>query len=253
MSLDFLAPAGGVASGSAPAEVPVARSPMERSARAAGASFRVENGWNIAAAYGASERERELCSSVVGWADVSHLGKLELQASPEAMRSILSAVTGDASVELGSATQAAGAWWLPLTASRTLVVCAASDAVEHQRRLVASAAEQPNHVSVADVSSVFAAMTLVGPLAREVFARFCAVDLRPAVTPVRALRPGSIARQPGLIVREDENRFLFLFGWAVGEYMWTVVEDAARHLGGGPVGVDALAAITQPSQERARA
>ena len=32
-----------------------------------------------------------------------------------------------------------------------------------------------------------------------------------------------------------------LFGAALGQYMWTVVDDAARHLGGGPVGVDALA------------
>ena len=31
-----------------------------------------------------------------------------------------------------------------------------------------------------------------------------------------------------------------LFGSALGQYVWTVVEDAARHLGGGPVGDDAL-------------
>jgi heterotetrameric sarcosine oxidase gamma subunit len=253
VSLNFLTPASGAASGSAPGEAAVARSPMERSAKAAGATFRVQDGWSVAAAYGSSDREAELCAAVAGWADVSHLGKLELQAPPEAMRRIVAAVTGDVSLELGSATRVAGAWWLPLTASRTLVLCDISDAAGLQQRLIESAAEQPDHVSVADVSSVFAAMTLVGPLSREVFARFCAVDLRPAVTPVSALRPGSIARQPGLIVREGEDRFLFLFGWAVGEYMWTVVEDAARHLGGGPVGLAALAAITQPSEEAARA
>ena len=32
-----------------------------------------------------------------------------------------------------------------------------------------------------------------------------------------------------------------LFGAALGQYMWTVVDDVARHLGGGPVGADALA------------
>ena len=75
------------------------------------------------------------------------------------------------------------------------------------------------------------------------FARFCALDLRPSQTPLHALRPGSIARQPGILIREDQDRFLFLFGWGVGEYMWTVVADAAEHLGGRPVGVDALAAL----------
>jgi hypothetical protein len=31
-----------------------------------------------------------------------------------------------------------------------------------------------------------------------------------------------------------------LFGWALGEYMWTVVADAATGTGAGPLGVDAL-------------
>jgi sarcosine oxidase gamma subunit len=95
------------------------------------------------------------------------------------------------------------------------------------------------------VTSNFAALTVTGPLARETFARFCALDLRPHVTPVGALRPGSIGRQPGILIREDEDRYLFLFGWATGEYMWSTVADAAEHLGGGPVGVDALVAATR--------
>jgi hypothetical protein len=39
-----------------------------------------------------------------------------------------------------------------------------------------------------------------------------------------------------MIVVQDTDRFLLLFGWAVGEYMWSVVDDAARSLDGGPVG-----------------
>ena len=76
-------------------------------------------------------------------------------------------------------------------------------------------------------------------------ARFCALDLRPQVAPPGSFRPGSIARQPGMIIVEGEQRFLLLFGWAVGEYVWTVVEDAARSLGGGPVGVDAHAPVSE--------
>jgi sarcosine oxidase subunit gamma len=250
VSLDFLTPARAVDSaGAANASDPVARSPMERSAQSDGARFEVRSGWNVATGYTVSEQETGLCASTVGWADVSHLGKLELQASPEAMGAIVAEAAGGASLELGHATRAGHVWWLPLTRSRTLVVCEAADTEGLKRRLTEAAGQSPGHASVADVTSVFAALTLVGPLAREVFARFCAIDLRPAVTPVGALRPGSIARQPGLIVREDEDRFLCLFGWAVGEYMWTVVSDAARHLGGGPVGLDALASHPQPSAE----
>jgi sarcosine oxidase gamma subunit len=86
-----------------------------------------------------------------------------------------------------------------------------------------------------DVTSGYAALRIQGPLSRELFARFCALDLRPNVTPPGAFRPGSVARTPGMVLCEAENTYLALFGAAVGEYVWTVVEDAGRHLGGGPI------------------
>ena len=49
-----------------------------------------------------------------------------------------------------------------------------------------------------------------------------------------------MARTPGAVLREGGDRFLMTFGFALGQYIWTVVADAAESLGGGPVGVDAL-------------
>jgi hypothetical protein len=90
-------------------------------------------------------------------------------------------------------------------------------------------------------------MTILGPLAREVFARFTAIDLRPQVTPVHGWRPGSVARTGGAILCEAPDRYLMLFGAALGQYVWTTVADAAGHLGGGPVGVDALPPLDAPA------
>jgi heterotetrameric sarcosine oxidase gamma subunit len=197
---EFLAPSGAA----------VARSPMEGQALAAGARMEVRDGWNVAVAYDADERQR--LEGTVAWADVSHLTKLEIAQAAE--------------LESGLAARAHGAWWCRVTRDRALVI---------------GDAGARGHVEDAvEVTTALAALTIAGPLAREVFARFCALDLRPQALPLRGFRPGSVARTPGYVLREDADRFLMLFGWALGEYMWTVVADAAEALGGGPVGVDAL-------------
>ena len=251
MSLEFLRPDAAAQSESFS---PVARSPMERQARAAGGRFEIRNGWSVAVAYTSSaEQETETLRRAAGWADMSHLGKLELQATPEELQAIVSAATG-AGPELGRARRSAGALWCPLSSSRLLVICEPARVTSLHRQLEEAVASADTPASLVDTSTAFAALAIVGPLAREVFARFCALDLRDKVTPVGAVRPGSVARQPGVVVREAGERFLMLFGWAVGEYMWRQVEEAGRHLGCAPVGVDALAPLDAPTEEvRARA
>jgi glycine cleavage system aminomethyltransferase T len=195
---------------------------MERLAREAGARFEVRDGWNVAVEFSGGGG-----ADTVGWADSSHLAKVELQGPADA----IDAAAGGG-LPFSTAVRRDGAWWCRLTQTRALVIGARPDL------------SGADGVDVLDVTSNFAAITLVGPLARETFARFCALDLRPHVTPVNALRPGSIGRQPGIVIREDEERYLFLFGWATGEYMWSVVADAGGHLGGRPVGADALREVT---------
>ena len=242
MSFEFLAPDAAVADDRF---TPLARSPMERDARAAGARFEVRDGWNVAVGYTSAEQEREAVRRVAAWADVSHLGKLELHASPDELGAIAAQASGGASLELGRGVRAGDAWWLRLTGGRALVVCEPGAVAGLRERLQEAAAGASGLVSIVDATTKYAALTILGPQAREVFARFSALDLRPAVTPVHGLRPGSIGRGPGILLREDEERYLFLFGAALGQYMWTVVDDAARHLGGSPVGVDALEPIAR--------
>ena len=120
MSFEFLAP-DAIEPGDGFA--PLARSPMERRARAAGARFEVRDGWNVAVGYGGAEAEREALAARAGFADVSHLGKLELQAGPEDLAAIVARCAEGAELELGSATRVAGAWWCPVTREKVLVVC----------------------------------------------------------------------------------------------------------------------------------
>jgi heterotetrameric sarcosine oxidase gamma subunit len=241
MNLDFLT------AGAEAADAAVAHSPMEGQTRAAGAELQVRHGWSVATHYGGVGAEAEAAGArrIAGWADVSHLGKLELQGPPDQLDRV--AAECGAELRLGEAVRAGEAWWCRLTTTRALVVsdAAATDALRAQLTEASDGAER---VSMCDLTTNFAAITLVGPQAREVLARFCALDLRPAVTPVRALRPGSVGRQPGILVCEAEDRYLFLFGWATAQYMWSVVADAAEHLGGRPIGVDALSELPGPER-----
>jgi glycine cleavage system aminomethyltransferase T len=135
----------------------------------------------------------------VTWTDMSHLRKVEVHGRHELV--------------LGQASRVSDSWWCPVTRDRTLVI-------------------GDGEAEGLDVTCSFAALSIAGPAVREVFARFCALDLREREMPVGAFRPGSVARTPGYVLREDSERFLMLFGWALGEYIWTVVADAAQSFGG---------------------
>ena len=251
MSFEFLAVDAASATGR---HVPIAHSPMEAQARDAGARFERRDGWNVAVDYGDLAAERQSIETAGAWTDVSQLGKIELQAAPdELMRLIASAGVAAAYPDghggFGLATRAAGAWWCPLTPERALAICSPSRTAALRARLEDAATEARGVASVVEVTTLYAALTLSGPLVREIFARFCALDLRPQSTPLHGLRPGSVARTPGLVLREAEDRFLTLFGSALGEYMWTVVADAGEHLGARPVGVEALAELDAAASE----
>jgi glycine cleavage system aminomethyltransferase T len=178
---------------------------MERQARKAGARFELRDGWNVAVAHDGEDAALR----AVAFCDCSHLRKYE--------------VSGDLPpLELGRATVDGDSTWLPMSRTRALVL----------------GGEPPPQAL--EVTTGFAALRIAGPLARETFARFTALDLRPQACPPGAWRPGSVARTPGGILCLAEDRFLMLFGAALGQYVWTVVADAARHLGGGPAGADVL-------------
>jgi heterotetrameric sarcosine oxidase gamma subunit len=246
MSLAFLSPSADA----------LCRSPMERQARAAGASFEERDGWNVPGRFDGEDAERERTRSTVGFADMSHLGKVEIQAPAEA----LDAITG-VELELGLATPAGGSasgpghavWWCPYTPSRALVLCEPADLATLRERLHESAADHEGLTSILDVTTAFAALAIEGPLARELFARFTAIDLRDQATPVHGFRPGSVARTPGAILRQADQRWLMLFGAALGQYMWTVVADAAESLGGGPVAADVLTPVAERTEVGPRA
>jgi glycine cleavage system aminomethyltransferase T len=219
MSLDFLSPRPGAAS--------PARSPMLDAALAAGATRSVRDSWEVVDSFGDPEGERTLCAERAGFADRSELGKLELQRSASAPSSEFDA---------GVAVQEAWGWRCPIRPDRELRLCSPSTTTDVRKD---SSAE--GHV--VDLTASLSALTIAGPLAREVFAQFCALDLREASLPIGGFRPGSVARNPGFVLREGPERFLVLTGTGHAQYVWETVALAVATVGGGPVGWAALPAL----------
>jgi len=215
MTLDFQA--------AAPARAPAARSPLGDAATGSGATLEERDGWLVAASFGDPAAERAAIAETVGFADRSQLTKLELQGAPGAIEAALTAASG---------------WCFGLTPTRALLLSEPGAAIELDESALRSC----------DLTGSLAALTIAGPAAREVIARFCALDLRERSLPVGGFRPGSVARTPGYLLREADERFLILFGAAYGAYLWEVVADAAARLGGRPVGLDALVGTSEEAQ-----
>lgn len=217
---------------------PAALSPFAPDLGRAGARFETRDGWEVATGFGDLHAEVEALSGSVGWADRSQLGKIELQGTAGALDELRSSL-GIAAPESGFIAENGTNRWLSLTPERAIVICEPQDLTTVREQLGSAAI---------DVTASFAAITIAGPLTRDLFSRFCALDLRQREVPVGALRPGSVARVPGIVLCEASDRFTVLFGAAYASYFWEVVTDAGERLGGRPVGADALA--TAISKER---
>jgi glycine cleavage system aminomethyltransferase T len=206
--------------------------------RGAGASFAERAGWRVVAGYGAGDAAA--CRDAVGVADLSHIGKLELQGEPQRVDSIVSGLTGGGALEPGRALRQDGVWWCPVSAGKIMALTS-PEATGRLRDELESAAG--SGAGVVELTAALGSNAVVGPLAREAFARATALDLRPERFGEGAFAPVSVARTPAMVLRTDGDRFLHLFGAGYASYVWTVFVDAAEDLGGAPVGAEALGGL----------
>ncbi len=238
MSFEFLAPdAARPVNGVRPA----LRSPIEWVHRGAGARFGERAGWRVVTGYGESEREAAACRSSVGVADISFLGKIELRGEAGVVSSIVVGARRRRRARAGRASLHEGVWWCPVSAEHVLALTP-PEATARVRGELEAAASAARFASVHELTAALGSNAVVGPLARETFARATALDLRPQRFPERAFAPVSVARTPAMVLREGGDDFLHLFGAGFADYVWTVFVDAARSLGGRAVGVAALPA-----------
>lgn len=215
MNLDFLSPSA--------SKTLAACSPIVEAAFAMhpGATIESRDGWDVIASFGDPAAESRAIAEGVGFADLSHLTKIEAHSADSE------------GPPTGLATPTPGWWSCPVRRDLRLIV---------GREFAGGRSEAPlpSGAQTVDLTASLGAIAICGPAARETIARFCAIDTRERSLPVTGFRPGSIARNAGYLLREADQRFLLVFGAAYSIYMWKVIADAAGRLGGIPVGIDSL-------------
>ena len=237
--LEFLAPDAATAFGSTE---PAPRSAIEWTHRDAGAELGERAGWRVVTTYGEPEAEAAACRDAVGVADLSFLGKIELQGSAALVAEVVAGLAGGAALGPGRAALHDEVWWCPITPEKVLAVTPPERTAGLREEIDRAVSADDRFASVIELTTTLGSNAVAGPLAREAFARATALDLRPQSFEPGAFAPVSVARTAGMVLRERDDDFLHLFGAGFAAYVWTVFVDAAEHLGGRAVGTEALAA-----------
>jgi len=182
---------------------PVLRSSLAHRHRALGATLEPRDGWLVPIAYPDETPRLE-----AGVTDVSHVGKLEVFASAEPQ---------DESIQDCLAV-GPGHW---------VVVCRFAELTGLGRRLAASAE------LVVDRTSAWCALLLSGPSRDSLLRRLSHIRSVPGRGPLGKVPATILSRRTG---------YWLLFPQEFAQYGWDLAVDAAAPLGGGPVGVAAVAA-----------
>src|SRR5262249_44491627 len=146
-------------------ERPVLRSPIDSTLRDHGANITERAGWHVVTDYGQPDTELAACRESVGVADLSFIGKLEVQAEPAVAASIVSEVTGGSALEPGRAIHHDEVWWCPITMGRVLALTPPERTASVRDRLETAASATP-FASVVEMTAAYGSNAVVVPLAR---------------------------------------------------------------------------------------
>jgi glycine cleavage system aminomethyltransferase T len=187
---------------SAASDGTVAKSSMERAQREAGARFEERDGWLVPVAVLGEEEYL----GAVGIADLSHLTKFEARPAGEPPE-------GETVVQYR------------ISPKRALVLCEPADG--------SAVREQLTGTLVLDVTAALAVLAIIGPEAGTVIRRLTHLHRFPS--------GGEVAHITAHVLNPAQDTYWIVFPQEYGHYLWEVAVDRAMPLGGGPVGIDAIA------------
>ena len=231
------------------AAVPERRTAMYHAQVAMGAVMMDADGWQLPVHYGDVSQESVWLRETAGVSDVSSIGKLQVVGEDPAQslavllpvvaeQAIGSVGEADSPLERGGKLLAAR-----LSLGEFLLLTptgAAPSAMEAMRAVDSSCAH------VVEVTSALCGVSIIGPATQGLFSRITELDTSPRALPDLSCVQSRFADIQGLLLRRDVQGipiYQLYAGREFGEYLWEVLIDTAREVGGGPVGTEALSGL----------
>ena len=204
-----------------------------------GAQMTEHEGWTLPARYMDAEAEAARVRESVGIVDFSHVGKIRLQGDSvdEAIRE---AIPNYQAMSVGSVS-ISGDTVVARLADDCLILTGQANVDQVLASLKLDDCTHP-----VNVTSVLAAVRIIGPNGPAVLAGVTDLDLTPPYFPNLSCAQGMVAEIHGTVIRRDTGGLLsydLFFGRDYGDHMWESLIDAGEWHGLTPIGLEALALL----------
>ncbi|MYD52255.1 MAG: hypothetical protein F4W93_12360 [Dehalococcoidia bacterium] len=223
---------------------PSARSAMHYRHLEIGAEMVEHEGWALPARYTDAEKEATRVREGVGITDISHIGKIRLQGETvdEALRE---ALPDYKATPVGSVT-ISGDTVVARLANDDCLILTGQASVDY----VLDSLRLDGYAHPVNVTSVLAAVRIIGPNISQVLAGVSDLDLAPLYFPNLSCAQGMVAEIHGTIIRRDIGGlpvYDLLFGRDYGDHMWESLMDAGEPHGLTPIGLEAMSLLNGES------
>lgn len=219
---------------------PIARSAMHYRHIELGAEMVEHEGWTLPARYTDADEEAAHVRQSVGITDISSAGKIRLQGD-SVDEALGEALPDYKATRVGSVSISGDTMIARLADDDCLILTGQANANHVLDSLKLDGSAHP-----LSVTSVLAAVRIIGPNISQVLAGVSDLDLAPPHFPDLSCAQGMVAEIHGTIIRRDIGGlpvYDLLFGRDYGDHMWESLMDAGERYGLTPFGLEALRAL----------
>ncbi len=219
-------------------------SPIYETARQKQARFSNQDGWHVAQNYGDVEVETAVLAQSAALCDQSHNGKIRIEGKTAG------AMLDADELAIGAGKAVDYGRLYRLRPDLFFVSTAVGNVRETAATLAQQASDNPDLITVTDVTHGSAELWLIGPNSAKLLNRLCGLDFHDSQFPNGAAKQSSVAKTTQLIIRRDITAraglmtvpaYILIGGRSLAAYLWQTILQAGQDLGVQPVGTAAVA------------